>query len=455
MPLGAFAEYEASITANKSKASEKDLIPGEFTIELNFIGCTFCNHFSSSESRLTVEPNPVFEAPQTSTTINYKVGGTATPDDDYQILTGSITIPAHQTKAIIPVRPVDDTKIENPEDVIVTLQAGTGYTVGSPSSATVMIEDNDIPADLEITKTDNPDPVNAGSDITYELTVTNNGPETATSVTVNETLPKEVMLESVIASQGSCSLDDGFVCRLGTLEPKKRATVTIIATVDANTVVDNIVNTARVRDTLGTVDPNLDNNRVTEPTTVVPIADLGIFKEASPNPVNAGDNITYVLTVTNNGPGTATGVTVEDTLPDQVSLVSVSASQGGCSELPCVLGTLTVGANATVTIEGAVAADASGLLENRAWVFGNEGDSIQQNNFAEVVTAVGEERQGADLAITKRANRNSVMPGENITYTLEVTNNGPDTATGGDGKRHLATSIDRSVGERRLHGVSL
>ena len=44
-------------------------------------------------------------------------------------------------------------------------------------------------ADLEITKSDSPDPVTTGSDLTYTITVTNNGPDAATSVTVTDTLP--------------------------------------------------------------------------------------------------------------------------------------------------------------------------------------------------------------------------------------------------------------------------
>jgi uncharacterized repeat protein (TIGR01451 family) len=65
--------------------------------------------------------------------------------------------------------------------------------------------------------------------------------------------------------------------------------------------------------------------KMSTPTTCV---DLGLVKTDSPDPVLFGQNLTYTLSVTNNGPMPATGVTVTDPLPAGVSLVSATPSQG-------------------------------------------------------------------------------------------------------------------------------
>jgi hypothetical protein len=84
-------------------------------------------------------------APVGGLTITYTVGGTATPGDDYVTLSGSVFVPAGDTSVVIPVEVIDDVFIEDDETVIMTLTAGTGYTVGAPDEATVTIFDNDTP----------------------------------------------------------------------------------------------------------------------------------------------------------------------------------------------------------------------------------------------------------------------------------------------------------------------
>ena len=88
------------------------------------------------------------------------------------------------------------------------------------------------PADLEIVKTASPDPALAGSDLTYTLTVTNNGPRDATSVVVNDSLPAGVTWVSTTPSQGSCSAPSGVTCELGAIANGGTATVDIVVTVN-------------------------------------------------------------------------------------------------------------------------------------------------------------------------------------------------------------------------------
>jgi uncharacterized repeat protein (TIGR01451 family) len=83
-------------------------------------------------------------------------------------------------------------------------------------------------------------------------------------------------------------------------------------------------------------------------------ADLSITKVGTPNPVLQNANVSYTLTITNNGLQNAPGVLVSDALPTQVSFVSVTQSQGSCAQVAgtvsCVLGAMASGATATVSI---------------------------------------------------------------------------------------------------------
>jgi len=114
--------------------------------------------------------------------------------------------------------------------------------------------------------------------------------------------------------------------------------------------------------------------------------DLTIQKLGSPNPATVGDNLTYMLLITNGGPGAATGVTVTDPLPSEVSFVSVSTTAGTCtlqtpasgSQVFCDLGNLAPGGFAKITI--LVTVDQAATISNTATVSGNEPDPNPNNN---------------------------------------------------------------------------
>jgi acetyl esterase/lipase len=83
-------------------------------------------------------------------TINFTTSGTATRTTDYTVdapPTGTtLTFPANQATLVVPLTVVDDTELESSETAIFTIGTGSGYSVGSPSSATVNLADNDTPA---------------------------------------------------------------------------------------------------------------------------------------------------------------------------------------------------------------------------------------------------------------------------------------------------------------------
>ena len=245
-----------------------------------------------------------------------------------------------------------------------------------------------LPADLSVTKYDTPDPVTAGTTLTYAVTITNNGPADATGVTVTDTLPLGVTFGSATPSQGTCSGTSTVTCDLGTLSNGANATVTIAVTPAA---AGTITNTASV--TATTFDPVPDNNTATEDTTVNTEADLVIVKSDDPDPVIAGETLTYTLVITNTGPSDATGMIVTDTLPLGVTFGSATPSQGGpCDEaggaITCNLGTVDGGNAATVTIVVTVDSSTTGMLLNPAGVTATATDHDTGNNVAVEYTTV-------------------------------------------------------------------
>ncbi len=117
--------------------------------------------------------------------------------------------------------------------------------------------------------------------------------------------------------------------------------------------------------------------------------DLSLSKSASPNPGQVGVNLSYRITVSNNGPASATNVSVTDTLPSGVSFVSASTSQGSCSgtgPVNCSLGTLTVGSTAVITI--VVTPTAPSSIVNTAATSASESDSDTSNNSETITTLV-------------------------------------------------------------------
>jgi uncharacterized repeat protein (TIGR01451 family) len=128
-------------------------------------------------------------------------------------------------------------------------------------------------ADLSISKNDSPDPVLSGSQITYTIVVTNNGPDVASQVTVTDVIPSGggYTFASVMSSQGSCATPPpggtGTVtCSPGTINSEAMVTITLVVNVTAppgSTITNTTFASSNV-----TPDPNSANNSATTTTTV-------------------------------------------------------------------------------------------------------------------------------------------------------------------------------------------
>jgi uncharacterized repeat protein (TIGR01451 family) len=263
--------------------------------------------------------------------------------------------------------------------------------------------------DLQVTKT-GPGGVTSGQNVAYTINVTNNGPSTATGVSLSDPTPAN--LTFVSASGGGCT---SFPCSLGTLTVGQTVTVTATYSTSAN-FGGNVTNTASVSG--NETDPNNTNNSASATTNVGTQANLAITKSGPPS-ANTGQNVTYTVTVTNNGPSTATSVVVSDTTPTGLAFISNS---GACtSAYPCNLGTLTAGQSMTISSTYSIPANFSGTsTTNTASVASAVNDPNNGDNSASATTTVG---QNTDLSISK-SGPTTASPGQNLVYTIIVTNNG-------------------------------
>ena len=273
----------------------------------------------------------------------------------------------------------------------------------------------DVPnADLAVTKTVGTTMPALGTNVTFTVTVTNLGPDTAAAVAVADTLPPGLTLVSATPSVGTYS---GGIWSVGTLGAGAARTLTIVATVTDHVAITNTATaTTTTRDTVA-------GNDSASATVDVPDADLAVTNTVD-NPTPAvGANVTYTVTVTNNGPVAATGVTVSDALPAGLTPVSSSATLGTYAAGSWSVGPLAVGASETLTILATVTTHTP--VTTIATVSGSQLDTVSSNDSA----AVTVNARDADIAVAKVVNNPTPDVGENVTFTITVTNAGPDTAT--------------------------
>jgi len=286
-------------------------------------------------------------------------------------------------------------------------------------------------ADLELAKSAAGNTAIAGQPFTYTLTITNNGPLTATEVVITDALSGGATFSAVVTSTNPASLTHNFSGGQATF------TVTNIAPGAVFTIVYTVLppvnggvfsNTAVISSSTPT-DPNPGNDSGGGGQfNGAANADLTINKSATPTVVEPGGVVTFTLTVTNNGPSNAQFITVTDVLSggsfggvvDTSSGVNVSVSGNSVTFTVNILS-----ASNAITMVYTATAPSFGVLTNTAVVtsaVGDFGSDSNQDGMTVTVNAI-------DLALEKSAAGGTAIAGQPFTYTLTITNNGPLTAT--------------------------
>jgi uncharacterized repeat protein (TIGR01451 family) len=335
-------------------------------------------------------------------------------------------------------------------DTVIRTSGATGSTIDvtgtvSTSDADTNEDNNtltqnttiDDGADLVVTKTDFPDPQYASGNVAYTITVTNNGPNNANSVTVTDTLNDNLTYQSVSGSGWSCSRAGQVVtCQRGSINTGVTApAITLVGRI-TGAMTGTITNTVTVAAATG--DPDVNNNTTTEDTQVTLGTDLSITKIVAPNPALSNQSVTFTLRPRNNGPFPADNVVVTDTLPADFTYVSASGTGWSCSHdgsvtggvVTCTRASYAVGAANNIAIT-ATAPTVTALTSatNNAGIASDTPDPVSSNDDTTLTFNVVPD--GVDLTLTKTKAPNPVAQGSNMTSTFTVHNNGPQTATAG------------------------
>jgi uncharacterized repeat protein (TIGR01451 family) len=269
---------------------------------------------------------------------------------------------------------------------------GESDPVGSNDAAGVTL--NGQEADVQVVKTvDNTTPL-VNENVTFTVTVTNNGPSTATGVEVTDTLPAGLSLVTDTPSQGSFDTATGIwaVGTLASMGAGATATLQLTATVTEDMALTNVA----VKTAQDQPDPNPTNDQGSIESVGQPVADLRMTKTDGVTSAVPGTSVTYTIVVTNAGPSNATAVSLSDALPAGTTFVSLDSPGGWACTTPavgangsisCSIASLGVGSTA-FTLAVRVGASVSAELTNTATVVGAVTDPNTANNSATATTAV-------------------------------------------------------------------
>jgi uncharacterized repeat protein (TIGR01451 family) len=307
--------------------------------------------------------------------------------------------------------------------------------------------------DLSISKDDGGDTEGEipGTPITYTIVATNNSTLGVSGVTISDMFPAaEFSSDSWTASEtggasgfsatGSGNINDTAV----TMPGGSTITYTVTALINPSAL-GTLSNTAIITPPSGVTDSNPANNSSTDSDTLTAQADLAVTKSATSSTVTAGTNLTYTLTVANNGPSTAQGVQLTDATPADTTFVSFVQDSGPTftiTQEPSAGGTgfvtatdaslLPTGFNSTTpavftfVVHVNSSTPSTATIDNTAIVQSNTTiDPVPGNNQSSTSTSVA---TSADLSVTKTGPASPVTAGNNLTYTITVTNSGPSDA---------------------------
>jgi uncharacterized repeat protein (TIGR01451 family) len=291
--------------------------------------------------------------------------------------------------------------------------------------------------DLELTKVvDNSTP-NVGENVTFTITVENQGPSAATGVAVRDNLPSGY---TFVSSNGAYN-DATGIWTIGNLANGATVSLEITASVNATGDYFNVaeVSDANEDDTDSTPDNDdgdqSEDDEDSAETTPNPVIDLELTKVVDNTTPNVGENVTFTITVENQGPSAATGVAVQDNLPSGYTFVSSNGAYNDATGI-WTIGDLANGGEVSLEITASV--NATGDYFNVAEVSdANEDDTDSTPDNDDGDQSEDDEDSAEttpnpviDLELTKVVDNSTPNVGENVTFTITVENQGPSAATG-------------------------
>jgi len=275
-----------------------------------------------------------------------------------------------------------------------------------------------------------------GEQLSFEISVSNDGPHDATNVRVVDQLLSGFTYISYSATTGTYNPTNGF-WELGTLANGATETLTIDVEVGSS---GNYTNTAQIIASdafdIDSTPANGVSSEDDQGDVVVvpqPLIDLSLTKTIDKSPPLVSDNVRFTLTVTNDGPSDATGVEVTDLLPSGYNYISHNGGTYDVNTGVWNVGTVANGSTTSLSILCNI--NASGDYDNVAEITGHDQADIDSNPNND---APGEDDQDGvsvipeplvDIAVSKTVDQLIPEVGEEILFTVTVENDGPSDAT--------------------------
>jgi uncharacterized repeat protein (TIGR01451 family) len=240
-----------------------------------------------------------------------------------------------------------------------------------------------VSADLSVTITDTPDPVLAGGNISYTITLVNNGPDTAASPALAITVPANTTFVSLTPPAGWTCITPAvggtgsINCSAASLAVGVSRTFPLAVKVNAGTA-NGVSISGSASATTTTPDSNGANNSASATTAVAApdAADTALGVTGAPPTALRGSNIVYTFTFRNNGPATASSLQTGFNIPANTTFQTVSVpagwtcitpAVGGTGSVTCTASSLTNGSsvNFSLTVKvNAAAANGAAITEN-------------------------------------------------------------------------------------------
>lgn len=253
--------------------------------------------------------------------------------------------------------------------------------------------------------------------VVWTINITNNGPNNATGVFIGNLLP-EGLIYFIDDSRGLYDPQTGIL-NVSTLDVDEKLSFKIVTIVNKT---GEVLNKANI--TSNEFDTNMDNNFDEKFINVNPAADIEVIKTVNATAPNYHDLVNWTILIRNNGPDIAHNITVHDVVPNTLIPILFSDNYNSKSGT-WNIESLDVGDEFKFNIISIV--DTTGLIENNANAYAVEFDyDLSNNNDNEMIKI----NPASDLSIIKVVNASVVNYLDIVKWTLTITNNGPDNATG-------------------------
>lgn len=290
------------------------------------------------------------------------------------------------------------------------------------------------PADMAITTVPAQTNVTTGSGVLLHFIASDLGPGTGSNVDVQITLPPGLQYSFAGYDTNTFFDPATFIWYVTNVNDGASANLYISTYAQTN---GSLLTTAVIISS-STPDPNPSNNSATNTvssTNATATADLALTKIADATNVLVGQEVDYLLTVTNLGPNDASNIVVNDFLPSGVTFISAGALDDFSSYNPSTglwsITNLAAGNSATLVMT--VQVTGTGPQYNFASITTSSPmDTNSANNSALAVVngiPTGGNTPEADVGITKTASSTVIQAGDQVVFTLTVTNGGPDNAS--------------------------